>query len=74
MRMMAIRPWRNFDHEGVVEPGFRFEAGHIRAQELERLGLAVRAPALRDGETVVVRADGPQKPTRVGRRLPPHGG
>jgi hypothetical protein len=57
MLMEALKPWINMDHEGVVEPGQRFQAHGPRATELELAGLAV--PVLDDGQQIKVVADPP---------------
>jgi hypothetical protein len=57
MLMEALKPWINYDHEGVVEPGQRFQAHGHRATELELAGLAV--PVLDDNEKIKVVADPP---------------
>lgn len=42
--MLALRSWTNFDHEGRVEAGQRFEvASDYRSRELEAAGLAIPA-------------------------------
>lgn len=59
MLMEALKPWVNYDHEGVVHPGQRFEAHGTRARELELAGLAV--PCLDEDEQIKVVADPPAK-------------
>lgn len=58
MQMLALKPWINAAHEGVVEPGQFFEATPLRAQELEAAGLAV--PAVDETKPIKVVADPPQ--------------
>jgi LysM repeat protein len=58
--MEALKPWINYDHEGVVEPGQRFQAHGQRAVELELAGLAV--PVLDEDDTIKVVADTPAPP------------
>jgi hypothetical protein len=62
MLMQALKPWVNYDREGVVEPGRQFEATELRARELELAGLAV--PALANGKKVVIQVDRPAKAAR----------
>lgn len=57
MRMRALVPWYNSDHEGRVEVGDQFEASPHRARDLERLGLAL--PTLSETTKIVVMADPP---------------
>jgi len=57
MWMLALRPWVNREYEGVVSPGQRFEAGALRAGELERAGLAI--PAASETAKIKVKADSP---------------
>jgi hypothetical protein len=56
MRMKALRPWINWDHEGIVHAGQFFEATERRARELRLSGLA--EPSL-EGATVMVVPDPP---------------
>ena len=60
MLMEALKPWVNYDHEGVVHPGQRFQAHGARARELELAGLAV--PCLDEDEQMKVVADPPPAP------------
>jgi hypothetical protein len=59
MLMQALKPFTNWDYEGQVQPGQKFEATPYRARELERNGLAV--PAMSDTQKVRVVADPPKK-------------
>jgi hypothetical protein len=52
MLMEAKRPWTNWEHEGHVEPGQRFEATDHRARDLKMAGLAV--PVMSDAHKVPV--------------------
>lgn len=60
MLMEALKPWINWDHEGVVHPGIRFQANEYRARELELAGLAV--PVLDENQQIKVVADAPSPP------------
>jgi hypothetical protein len=42
VRMKALRPWANRDHEGQVSDGDEFDATEDRARELERIQFATR--------------------------------
>jgi outer membrane biosynthesis protein TonB len=69
MLMEALKPWINWDHEGVVEPGRRFQASSLRATELENAGLAV--PVLDENEQIKVVADAPSPPPPQPAKPPP---
>jgi hypothetical protein len=69
MLMEALRPWINYDFEGVVHPGQRFEAHTNRARDLELAGLAV--PCLDENEQIKVVADEPALPPAKAPAPPP---
>ena len=58
--MMALKPWVNWDFEGVVQPGRHFDASDSRARELQTAGLAI--PHLDDAPGAV--SVQPDPPTR----------
>ena len=57
MRLRALRPWYNSDHEGHIDVNQFFDAGEYRAGELIRAGLA--EVALEEGAKIRVTADPP---------------
>ena len=69
MLMEALKPWINYDHEGVVHPGMRFQAHEVRARELQLSGLAV--PVIDEDEQIKVVADAPSPPPPQAVKPPP---
>jgi hypothetical protein len=55
IRMVALKPWFNADHEGSINPGQEFESPPSRARDLIRLGLAIAA--IGDGSKIKVVAE-----------------
>lgn len=71
MRLQALKPWVNLDHEGRVEPGQIFEASDYRASELIRGNLAMPATV---STKIKITADPPQKPKQNERKHPGRSG
>lgn len=63
MRLKALKPWYNPDHEGHVEPDQFFEASDYRAGELIRAGLAIEAAG--EDRKIHVTADHPPHARRT---------
>lgn len=61
MLMEALKPWINYDCEGVVDAGQRFHAHGQRAVYLELSGLAV--PVIDEENPIKVIADPPPAPS-----------
>ena len=59
MRLRALRPWYNPDHEGQVEPGQCFEASEYRSRDLIRAGLAMVDPD--ENQKITVPHDPPRR-------------
>lgn len=57
--LMAIKPWINWDYEGVVKPGQYFEATESRSRELISAGLAT--PQVSSAEVISVTPDPPTR-------------
>jgi hypothetical protein len=66
MLMEALKSWINYDHEGAVPTGARFEANEYRARELVRAGLAFAV--MSDSVKIRVVADPPQRQRKNGGR------